>query len=386
MLLVPTPFSSNSNKFTETYHEEGKSKGMPSFLFPAIMRSLSFLFLLLSGVLAAHSSIHGLKQRLSDIIGQHDVGVCVITGRDTIGLNLDKEYELCSVMKFHQAVALAQYLGYPAVLQQEVDVKAEELRSDTWSPMRAEARDHDFRISVPGLLNYTLQMSDNNACDVLFDRFITPIETDSILRLQGLSDFGIAFNEAEMHADPSLSRCNYSTPRSAAAFMDNFFRNDTTMAGAVVKAVMVRKSEFGRNRIPAGVSSSTGVYHKTGTGFDKPGNVISAVNDVAFITYPRPDGSIGGYTLAVFISDWAGGMENAEKLIADISEATWDAMSISDFLAFNSQSRAAAIERRQNTAQIVDDSSSVGGILGEILVELLWNIIDSKLYPDSNFD
>lgn len=63
----------------------------------------------------------------------------------------------------------------------------------------------DIAVSVKELLKYTLQLSDNNACDILFDRIIGPAETDTYIRSLGITDFSIAVNEDTMHEDPEAA-------------------------------------------------------------------------------------------------------------------------------------------------------------------------------------
>lgn len=67
------------------------------------------------------------------------------------------------------------------------DFPAEDLKPDTWSPMRDEHPDGgDF--SVQQLMWYSLVNSDNNACDILFNRFVTPAQVEGCVRNWGIND------------------------------------------------------------------------------------------------------------------------------------------------------------------------------------------------------
>lgn len=59
-------------------------------------------------------------------------------------------------------------------LDTPVRVRWHDLKSDTYSPLRDRYFGGDVSLSVSHLLEYTLQQSDNDACDILFDRFGGP--------------------------------------------------------------------------------------------------------------------------------------------------------------------------------------------------------------------
>ncbi len=207
---------------------------------------LALLLLLLALTAGAQSLADELRRE----IGSDNIGVAVITSwGDTVVVNGERHYPLMSVFKFHRAVALARKLGYPGILATEVEVSPDDLREDTWSPMRRH-NPYGGHADISALLHYSLQWSDNNACDILFDRFASPAEVDSIIRASTpVRDFAIACNEAQMHADTSLCRRNWSTPLACAELVQHVFTADTTVATSVVKAVMAQQSPMGRTRL-----------------------------------------------------------------------------------------------------------------------------------------
>lgn len=74
-----------------------------------------------------------------------------------------------SVFKFHQALAVADYLDRNGLTPDtEIFIPEEELVPDTYSPLRKEFPEGEISLSVSRLLEYSLQLSDNNACDILF--------------------------------------------------------------------------------------------------------------------------------------------------------------------------------------------------------------------------
>lgn len=290
------------------------------------------LLLLLALVLtaAAPASAEGnLKTQLQKIIAGADarVGVAVIADGDTLTVNGSPDYPLMSVMKLHQAVAVARILeerGLP--LTTTVHIYVQDLKAGTWSPLRDARPGGGFDMSVAELLRYTLQQSDNNACDILFDRFAAPEHVDSIIRSMGFRDFRIAATEDEMHRDLKKCRENVSSPLSAADLMDRLASGTLPLGKEYADFIRstLLECRTGLNRLPLPLEGSGALIgHKTGTSDREADGRWTGINDVGFVLLP--DGR--SYTLAVFISDSALGMEENEKLIADISGAVYSELS-----------------------------------------------------------
>lgn len=292
----------------------------------------SRLFLLLALVLTAAapaSEERDLKTQIREILAGADarVGVAVIADGDTLTVNGSPDYPLMSVMKLHQAVAVARILeerGLP--LTTTVHIYVQDLKAGTWSPLRDARPGGGFDMSVAELLRYTLQQSDNNACDILFDRFAAPENVDSIIRSMGFRDFRIAATEDEMHRDLKKCRENVSSPLSAADLMDRLASGTLPLGKEYADFIRstLLECRTGLNRLPLPLEGSGALIgHKTGTSDREADGRWTGINDVGFVLLP--DGR--SYTLAVFISDSALGMEENEKLIADISGAVYSELS-----------------------------------------------------------
>ena len=115
----------------------------------------------------------GLEQKIREVIGdyQAEVGVAVIVnGTDTVVVNNDVRYPLMSVVKFHQALAVAGWMQCRGTsLDSLIFISPEQLKPNTYSPLRDRYPSGNVRLSIRELLRYTLQQSDNNACDILFE-------------------------------------------------------------------------------------------------------------------------------------------------------------------------------------------------------------------------
>ena len=173
------------------------------------MKKMRKTFLILLVLIPLGSVAQSLQRQIENIIAGRDaeVGVAVIiSGRDIVTVNNERRYPMMSVMKFHQSLYVADWLsrrGLP--VDTMIHVGLEEMRPGTWSPMRDEYPDGEVGLTVAELLRYTLQQSDNNACDVLFDRTGGPAATDRYMRSLGIDGFSISATEDDMHTD--VSRC-----------------------------------------------------------------------------------------------------------------------------------------------------------------------------------
>ena len=99
------------------------------------------------------------------------VGVAVLTDKDeTILHNNEMHYPLLSVFKFHVALAVLDKMNREEIpLKHIVHVKASQLQPNTYSPLRQKHSSQDLDISLGELLQYSISLSDNNACDILIE-------------------------------------------------------------------------------------------------------------------------------------------------------------------------------------------------------------------------
>ena len=98
-----------------------------------------------------------LKEAIKD--KKAEIGIAVIIDeKDTVTVNNDIHYPLMSVFKFHQALALANYM---AKRNQSLDtllrIEKSDLKPDTYSPLRDKYPQGGIEMSIADLLRYTLQ-------------------------------------------------------------------------------------------------------------------------------------------------------------------------------------------------------------------------------------
>ncbi len=337
---------------------------------------LSLLLLIIAPAVCGTNMASKLHKKLKDAIGYDNIGVAVITSQgDVVQVNGDAYFPLQSVMKFHQAIALGRKVGYPAIVNDSVHVEPTDLLSGTWSPMRSQNREGGW-YTLPSLLAYSLLLSDNNAADIIFDRYISPAQVDSIVRhTTPARDFAIVHNEAEMNADPLLSLENYSTPLDCARLFDYVFNTDSTEALGVIKDILAEGTRTGTSRLPAGIPNDKGmIFHKTGTGF-------GAINDAGVVYYELPDGNYASYTIAVFTYGFEDPIE-AEKRIAEISAIVWQEHILT---ALNNVAERVVLPTTTRNRNVPEPErpnflASLGGALaGAILEEAFERAIESGI-------
>ena len=265
-----------------------------------------------------------LQQELQTIIDGKDatIGIALIANdTDTLSINNDIEYPLMSVMKMHQAIHVAKWLQeHDLDIYHMVNIPPEDLKPDTYSPLRDSFPNGNIKLTVKHLLEYTLKLSDNNACDILFKLTGGPHATDSCIRSIGMTDFLITATEDDMHRDISKSYANHSTPLSAASLINDLFTktDDTNRNIQFIRQTML-DCNTGLARIPKGIGAEAKIAHKTGTGDRNSQGRWIGTNDVAYIMLP--DGS--HYSLAVFVKDSFETPETNEAIIAEISSTIY---------------------------------------------------------------
>ena len=253
-----------------------------------------------------------------------EVGIAVLTDRgDTVTVNNDRRYPMMSVFKFHQALAVADFLRSRHIsIDSLITVTRADLPEGTYSPLRDEHHEQSFRISIKELLTYTLQRSDNNACDILFNRFVSPERTDIFVRSFGVKEFSMTETEADMHR--SLNRCyrNWTSPLAASQLLKIFYEKLSTQdyRYAFIKETM-ENCRTGEDRLKKPLMGKDAkIGHKTGTGDKNSRGEIIGINDIGCVTLP--DGR--HYFISVFIKDSHEDAATASATIARISQLIYD--------------------------------------------------------------
>lgn len=285
---------------------------------------LPLIIALVTGLLSSCSTTKncsGLQNELDAYIAGKDarIGVAVIfDGKDTVQVNGKRDFPMLSVYKFPQAIAVADYCTKHGLdLDGMVSISAEEIKGDTWSPLRDKYGINDLRLSLREVLTYSLAQSDNNACDILFHLIGGTERADSVMKSMGYYDITIAATEDEMHKDLNLCYQNRSTPIAMARLFDAFYRQGLCHENPILEEVgkIMLDCQTGQNRLPKPLHGDK-IGHKTGTGDVNSQGRIIGINDAGYVFLPNNH----GYAITVFIADSAYNPKETETMIADISE------------------------------------------------------------------
>lgn len=268
-----------------------------------------------------------LTDTISKIVADYpgEIGVAVIIDNaDTVTVNNKSIYPMMSVFKVHQALAVCDDFDHKGLsLDSVVEINRDELDPQTWSPMMKEHSDPVISLSIKELLRYTLTLSDNNASNFMFEKFVSADKTDKFMAtLMPRSSFRIAYTEKEMSADHNRAYHNYTSPLGAAILMNRLF-TDSLVSHDKQTFILetLKQCSTGKDRIAAPLldKESVTVAHKTGSGYVNEKGELVAHNDVAYICLPNGT----RYALAVFVKDFNGNETDASKAIARISSVVY---------------------------------------------------------------
>lgn len=270
-----------------------------------------------------------LQKQLQEVIAGKNaqVGIAVIlNGKDTITVNNNCQYPMMSVFKLYQALAVADYCQKEKLsFETSVYIRRSDLKSNTYSPLRDRYPQGEIFLPIKELLKYTLHLSDNNACDILFARTGGTEATDKYIRSLGIRDFSVEFTEDEMHKDINTCYRNWSTPLEAVKVMELLLTRplfDKDYQDFIKQAMVT--CETGKDRLPFPLEGTEAIIgHKTGTGDLNDKGQIIGINDVGFVYLPNGK----RYTIAVFIKDSAENMQESSRIIADISRVVYQYVS-----------------------------------------------------------
>lgn len=251
------------------------------------------------------------------------VGVAVLTDKDeTILHNNEMHYPLLSVFKFHVALAVLDKMNREEIpLKHIVHVKASQLQPNTYSPLRQKHSGQDLDISLGELLQYSISLSDNNACDILIEYAGGIGHIHQYIRKLGINDFNLSETEDSMHRNPPKAYSNWSTPSEMVRLLK--MADEKDLFAPVYRDFLwktMTETATGSNKLKGLLPSNTVVGHKTGSSDRNLKGVKMADNDAGVVITP------GGkkYYIAVFVTDSSETDEENAAIIAHISRMVYD--------------------------------------------------------------
>lgn len=275
---------------------------------------------------STHNKYAELQKSLDNFVEAKDANIgisVIIDGSDTISVNGDKQFPMLSVYKFPIALALAyEYRLKRLSFDNLIAVLPDDLHLDTYSPMTekilksSQATTDTLKLTARELLRYMLQLSDNNASDIVLRETGGVEAVQRYLNHIGVNAISVRNTEEEMHNDNSLCYANSSTPKAMAALIDEFDREYNDSLSLEIKQ-LIETCATGTNRlVKPWLTTDVIIGHKTGTGVILPDDRLMAINDVGYIHLPNGQNCV----VAVFIENSGYDMEQTESLIAEISQ------------------------------------------------------------------
>ena len=223
-------------------------------------------------------------------------GICLIADGKVTGARTDAPFAMHSVMKFPQAIYVAEYLKKQKTsLHETVKVRKADLMQDTWSPMLMMF-DNERQFSYAELLELSLSQSDNNACDILFRQFGGPKSVEEYLKKLGFNDIHIKWSEREMGVNPVCSADNNCSPKGMARLFEWFYQEKDQDEYLCFVWNTMANCKTGSSRLASIIPEGSVFVHKTGTGFPSK-DMRQDRNDVGIII--SPDGTY--QIIAVFV-------------------------------------------------------------------------------------
>ncbi len=223
-------------------------------------------------------------------------GVCVIKDGKPMGARINDTFAMHSIVKFPQALYVAMCMDSIGIsLNETMEIRKDELMPDTWSPM-LRMIDGAKQFTYAELLQLSLAQSDNNACDILFQRFGGPEKVTDFIHQLGFNGIHIKWTERQMGADPKRSADNCCTPCDMARLFEWLVSNKDRSDNLRFVWQTMASCETGGERIASIIPQGSTFVHKTGTGFPSDDQCQDR-NDAGVVV--MPDGTC--QPIAVFV-------------------------------------------------------------------------------------
>ncbi len=248
------------------------------------------------------------------------IGIYDFENQESLFINKDELFVMLSVVKFPQAIAILSQVDQ-GILDADMKIHFErnDLRPNTYSPLRDERTEDRFDISLSDALSYTISKSDNNVCDKLFEILGgTQVPEDYIHGL-GLENISIGTDYADMEKNTIYA--NQSSPGDMLELLRMFYEDEllSKESSDLLWRKMVETST-GPDRIKGLLPDGTVAGHKTGTSGTDERGITAAFNDIGIVKLP--DG--GSFAIVIFISNSKEDDHTNARTIAEISKVTYD--------------------------------------------------------------
>ena len=294
-----------------------------------IQKILILLIFVLAFVSSKAQSIDALRLKINEVLAGKSATVgLAIKGtkpQDTLSINGDKHLPMQSVFKYHLALVVLHQVDQGKLsLDDKISIDEElvSLYAHLWSPLRKKYP-NGAEVSIAEVLRYTVALSDNLGCDMLFNLVGGTKLVQAYFREKGIKDIAIVHPEIVMQANWECQYENWTTAKASNQALQLFFENTNKLLSTDSHNFLLetlKGTKTGKNSIKGLLPPHTVVAHKTGHSGKNKNGLTGALNDIGIVFLP--DGSY--FYLSVLLSDSMEDTKTNQKIIADIAKLTWD--------------------------------------------------------------
>ncbi len=274
-------------------------------------------------------SIDSLRQRISEILKDKSVtaGIAIKgpESGDTLSINGNKHLPMQSVFKYHLALAVLHQvdlgklsLDDQILIEKDLIKKYEYL----WSPLRKKYPE-GAKVTLAEILKYTVSLSDNLGCDLLFELIGGTKVVQSYLKSIGIHDIAIRHNEIVMQSEWKNQYDNWTTANAANQLLESFFENTNHFLSPKSHQFLLetlKETKTGKKSIRGLLPKNAIIAHKTGHSGKNEQGLTAAQNDIGIIFLPNGK----HFYLSVFVGDSMESHETNQLIIAQIAKLAWD--------------------------------------------------------------
>lgn len=279
-----------------------------------------------SNTYAKDPKLAGLKRKLEQVVaplnGTVGIAVMDLETHETITVNNGHHYPMQSVYKLPLAMYILDMVDKGKLALPQVEfIQNKRLDKDTWSPLADEYPKTDAYMTLANLLRYTVSKSDNNTCDILFEMAGGTQVVNNYIHKLGVNDIAITATESGMKQSWEVQYTNWCQPTAMLKLLQMVHEGTVlSKENNTFLLKLLAESENSPKRLKGQLPNGAEVAHKTGTSGRNSNGMIAGTNDVGIITLP--DGR--HYAIVVYVSNYMGGYDKGEQIIATISKCVWD--------------------------------------------------------------
>ncbi len=289
---------------------------------------LILLFLMLFGFLRSQT-IDSLRQTINHVLEgkKATVGISIkgVNPKDTISINGSRHLPMQSIFKLHLALAVLHQVDRGELCLDDeilIDKELVELYKHLWSPLRRKYT-NGANVTLSEILKYTVSLSDNLGCDLLFKLVGGTEKVQTYLQNIGVKDIAIVYSEIVMQSKWEYQYENWTTTNASNQILQLFFENSNNLLSSDSYNFLLqvlKDTKTGKKSIRGLLPDRTIVAHKTGYSGKNSEGMTGALNDIGIVFLP--DNSY--FYFSIMVSNSMEDYETNQKIIAEIAKLTWD--------------------------------------------------------------